>query len=332
MTTQTKSLADLLPAQEHYYLLHDGVKFARHGTPEAIGLLVFEDRERADRFCLTVGKALPAFQPVRVGAEEFLRLVEEVGAVCMADGLKVVVATMGPRRSRPGTQPELERHPANPEGVVPEDSNWVPADQIPAFVEAQLEGVDSLEIEDERGQEDKDVLDANNINKNELATDLDGMERRNYSHVMGEYGDDHTVEDENDRDFPGTPDRDWVGEECDNPEGVFEQDSISVPVPKCPDNAGMVRAMSVKDVNMSPSNDKVFVNSSEEEHREAIRSAAYLLGAFGGFDNAREYLSQVSESLGHVPPRMPEGRPQWVALTRDQIATDVEEMYHRFHK
>lgn len=100
MTTQTKSLADLLPAQEHYYLLHDGVKYARHGTGEANGLLVFENRERADQFCLTVGKALPAFQPVMVGADDFMRLVEEVGAVCMADGLKVVVATLGSMKQK----------------------------------------------------------------------------------------------------------------------------------------------------------------------------------------------------------------------------------------
>lgn len=92
---------------------------------------------------------------------------------------------------------------------------------------------------------------------------------------------------------------------------------------------GIARARSVKEVNMSPSNDKVFVNGSEEEHREAIRSATYLLGAFGGLDNAREYLSQVSESLGHIPPRMPEGRQQWVALTREQFAADREEMFRR---
>lgn len=94
MTTQTKSLADLLPAQEHYYLLHDGVKFARHGTPEAIGLLVFEDRERADRFCQTVGTDLPAFKPVRVDVDDFMRLFEEVGAVCVAEGMCVTVATL----------------------------------------------------------------------------------------------------------------------------------------------------------------------------------------------------------------------------------------------
>lgn len=94
MTSNLKSLADLLPVQEHYYLLHDGVKFAKHGTPEADGLLVFEDRERADQFCLTVGKALPAFQPVKVDAEEFMRLFEEVGAVCVAEGLSVTVGTL----------------------------------------------------------------------------------------------------------------------------------------------------------------------------------------------------------------------------------------------
>jgi hypothetical protein len=115
MTLQTKTLADILPVQDHYCLLHDGVKYARHGTGEANGLLVFEDREGADQFCQTVGKALPAFQPVRVDAEEFLRLFEEVGAVCVADGLKIVVATLRPTE------------PVNPEGVVPEDSNWEPA-------------------------------------------------------------------------------------------------------------------------------------------------------------------------------------------------------------
>lgn len=94
MTTRTKSLAELLPAQEHYYLLHDGVKYAKHGTPEADGLLVFENREGADQFCQTVGMALPAFQPVKVDAEEFMRLFEEVGAICVTEGLSVTVGTL----------------------------------------------------------------------------------------------------------------------------------------------------------------------------------------------------------------------------------------------
>ena len=116
MTIQAKSLADILPVQEHYYLLHDGKKYAKHGTDEANGLLVFETRERAYQFRQTVGKAFPAFQPVMVGAEEFLRLLAEVGAVCVTDGLKVVVATLGQNR----------QESVNPEGVIPEDSNWEP--------------------------------------------------------------------------------------------------------------------------------------------------------------------------------------------------------------
>lgn len=94
MSSQKSTLADLLPVQEHYYLLHDGVKYAKHGTPEADGLLVFENREGADQFCQTVGMAMPAFQPVKVDAEEFMRLFEEVGAVCVAEGMSVTVGTL----------------------------------------------------------------------------------------------------------------------------------------------------------------------------------------------------------------------------------------------
>jgi hypothetical protein len=117
MTQRTRSLAELLRTQDHYYLLHDGTNYARHGTAGSNGLLVFETREGADQFHQTVGKALPAFQPIRVEAEEFLRLCDEVGAVCMAEGLKVVVATLTPQ----GWEP------VNPEGVVTDDSNWEPA-------------------------------------------------------------------------------------------------------------------------------------------------------------------------------------------------------------
>lgn len=94
MTINMKTLGDLLPAQEHYFLLHDGKRYAKHGTPEANGLLVFETREGADQFYQTVGKAMPAFQPVKVDAEEFMRLFEEVGAVCVAEGLCVTVGTL----------------------------------------------------------------------------------------------------------------------------------------------------------------------------------------------------------------------------------------------
>ena len=114
MTIHTKMLADILPVQEHFFLLFDGRRYARHGTPETDGLLVFDTREAADRFCQTVGKALPAFGPVRVDAEDVMRLVEEVGAVCVADGLNVVV----------GTLRQKKQEPCNPEGVIPDDSIW----------------------------------------------------------------------------------------------------------------------------------------------------------------------------------------------------------------
>ena len=215
-------------------------------------------------------------------------------------------------------------------GDITEDTDWIIdarcwAESVLGEVEKAIGPHDSVLHEYAATAETQ----FDQVDSLDIAIDLEGMERRNYSHARGEYGEDHTVEDDNDRDFPGTPDRDWVGEENDNPEGAFEQNSISVPDQKCPDHEGMDRSRSVKGVNMSPSDDKVFVNSSKEEHREAIRSATYLLGAFGGLDNAREYLSQVSESLGHIPPRMPEGRQQWVALTREQFAADREEMFRR---
>lgn len=182
MTQQTKSLADLLPAQEHYYVLHDGVKFARHGTPEAIGLLVFEDRERADRFCQTVGTALPNFRPLRVDAEEFTQLLEEIGAVCVVDGLKVVVAKLRPRKSKSDTQTGSGPLPANPEGVVPGNPHWLPADQIPAFVEAQLDDdvlpcgcpVDPLEIEEARASRIEELRVATWDDRDDVCEILEG--------------------------------------------------------------------------------------------------------------------------------------------------------------
>lgn len=49
--------------------------------------------ERAEQFCMTVGRNLPAFQPVRVSAEEFIGAYEEAGGFCVAQGLKVIVAS-----------------------------------------------------------------------------------------------------------------------------------------------------------------------------------------------------------------------------------------------
>lgn len=87
-----RKLTDLLPAQDHYYLLSDGERYARHGNLDASGIVVFANLERAEQFCLTVGRGLPAFQPVRVSAEQFVRAFEEAGAFCVAEGTMVIFA------------------------------------------------------------------------------------------------------------------------------------------------------------------------------------------------------------------------------------------------
>ena len=91
MNKETVVIADVLPIQKHYWLLHDGNKYAKHGPKELNGLLVFCYQERAEQFCLTVGKALPKFQPVKVSAETFLAEAKRVGAFCMAEGLLLKV-------------------------------------------------------------------------------------------------------------------------------------------------------------------------------------------------------------------------------------------------
>ena len=94
MSEPTRTIGDLLPAQDSYYVLHDGKRYAKHGNEEANGLLVFNNRERAEQFCMTVGKGLPAFRPLRIDAEKFLELIDEMGAICIAEGLRVTVATI----------------------------------------------------------------------------------------------------------------------------------------------------------------------------------------------------------------------------------------------
>ena len=91
---RNKNMADVLPIQQHYYLLNDGERYARHGIEGTNGLLVFFNLERAEQFCLTVGKGLPEFRPVKVTALDFLELVEEIGAFCVANGLEVMVCSL----------------------------------------------------------------------------------------------------------------------------------------------------------------------------------------------------------------------------------------------
>ena len=89
-----QTLADMLPVQNEYYLLSNGEKFARFGHGNANGLLVFETIEKANEFWQTVGVGIPEFKPVNVDAETLLTLIEEIGAICVTDGLNVGVGVL----------------------------------------------------------------------------------------------------------------------------------------------------------------------------------------------------------------------------------------------
>jgi len=90
-----KTIAHVLPVQDNYYLLYDGTQYARHGSDvNKTGLLVFANLERAEQFCITVGKGLSKFVPTKVSADEFLRLCEEHGAFCVAEGMSVKVCSI----------------------------------------------------------------------------------------------------------------------------------------------------------------------------------------------------------------------------------------------
>lgn len=88
-------LADILPAQPHYYLLSNGNRYARHGKEELNGVLVFTIRERAEQFMMTIGVGMPEFHPVKVAAEDLLPVLKESGGrLCIANYLGVTVATL----------------------------------------------------------------------------------------------------------------------------------------------------------------------------------------------------------------------------------------------
>ncbi len=95
MTTKAHhTLADMLPVQKHYCLLSNGEKYARFGHGKKNGLLVFETLEKANEFCETVGYGIPEFKPVIVDAETLLNLIEEIGVICVTDGLNVGVGVL----------------------------------------------------------------------------------------------------------------------------------------------------------------------------------------------------------------------------------------------
>lgn len=89
-----QTLADMLPVQKHYCLLSDGENYARFGHGKENGLLVFETIEKANEFCETVGYGIPEFKPVIVDAETLLTLTEEIGVICVTDGLNVGVGVL----------------------------------------------------------------------------------------------------------------------------------------------------------------------------------------------------------------------------------------------
>src|SRR5262245_61262371 len=91
---ENKTLADILPAQEKYWLLSDGERYAMHGTDEVHGVLVFLLQEQAEAFHMTVGKGLPQFQPVQVSLKEMLAAMVEAGGIALAHGLRVTVGRL----------------------------------------------------------------------------------------------------------------------------------------------------------------------------------------------------------------------------------------------
>jgi len=99
----SRRIADVLPVQDHYYLLSDGTRFAKHGTETCNGIVVFTNLERAEQFQMTVGKGLN-FEPCKVTAGRFLAEAEKVGAFCLAEGLRVTVCQIAKTNDSTGTE------------------------------------------------------------------------------------------------------------------------------------------------------------------------------------------------------------------------------------
>lgn len=95
------SVNELLPNQEHYWVLHNGKRCAVHGGDLGrSGLLVFGNRERAEQFRLTIVKraarydrSMKKFKPKKISRDNSWRLVNErYGAFCVSSGGKIIVA------------------------------------------------------------------------------------------------------------------------------------------------------------------------------------------------------------------------------------------------
>lgn len=86
------TLADVLPAQEYYYMLFDGTKYARQGTSKTnCGLLVCPNIEKAEEYRQKVARALPQFKTIKVSFETLKSMLSTCNAICLVDGLAVMV-------------------------------------------------------------------------------------------------------------------------------------------------------------------------------------------------------------------------------------------------
>jgi hypothetical protein len=92
----TGRLTDILRPQPYYWLLCNGEQYARFGGDvEEPGLLVFDNLERAEAFCLTVGREAPEYQPDKVPASlmlEIMRMEYYGSRICKWFGSKLYVA------------------------------------------------------------------------------------------------------------------------------------------------------------------------------------------------------------------------------------------------
>lgn len=74
-----------LPSQPHYYLVSDGVRYAKFRMRQYSGLHVFTLLANAVQFVIAIGGG--EFQPVKVTAEELLPILMENGGQLLADYL-----------------------------------------------------------------------------------------------------------------------------------------------------------------------------------------------------------------------------------------------------
>lgn len=91
-----------LPKQQKYYLIRKGEEYALFGRsirPHEHGLLVFANLERAEQFCMTIANSAEfhlsnVSAPVGVSADELLAEVQKRGAICLVEGLRIMVAAI----------------------------------------------------------------------------------------------------------------------------------------------------------------------------------------------------------------------------------------------